>query len=99
MNIYLALLIMTLSVYSIRVLPFLLLRKEITNRWLRSFLFYVPYVTLAVMTFPAMITATEHIQSGIAALVVGLLVAFFNGNLFNVALASCATVFLTNLFL
>ncbi len=99
MNIYISLFIMILSVYMIRVLPFLLLRKEITNRWIRSFLFYVPYVTLAVMTFPAMITATDHIQSGIAALIVGLVVAFFNGNLFNVAIASCVTVFITNLFL
>lgn len=99
MNTYIALLIMCLTVYCIRLLPFLLLRGEIKSRWLRSFLYYVPYVTLAVMTFPAIITATESLWSGIAALTVGLLVAWFQGDLFVVALSCCATVFLTGLFL
>ena len=73
--------------------------KEITNPWLRSFLYYVPYVTLAVMTFPAIITATGNIWSGIAALVVGLLTAWFVGDLFVVAVSCCAAVFLTGFFL
>jgi len=81
------------------MLPFLVFRKEITNPWLRSFLYYVPYVTLAVMTFPAIITATGNIWSGIAALVVGLLTAWFVGDLFIVAVSCCAAVFLTGLFL
>ena len=74
-GIYLSLLIMCLTVYCIRMLPFLVFRKEITNRWLRSFLYYVPYVTLAVMTFPAIVTATDNIWSGIAALIVGLILS------------------------
>ncbi len=52
-NVYIALLIMCLTVYLIRLLPLLVLRREITNKRLRSFLHYVPYVTLAVMTYPA----------------------------------------------
>ena len=59
-NTWLSLLIMTLSIYAVRMLPFLLLRKNITNRFIRSFLFYVPYVTLAVMTFPAILSATAN---------------------------------------
>ena len=98
-SVYFSLLIMCLTVYCIRMLPFLVFRKEITNRWLRSFLYYVPYVTLAVMTFPAIVTATDNIWSGIAALVVGLLAAWFKGDLFFVAVSCCATVFLTGLFL
>ena len=98
-SVYFSLLIMCLTVYCIRMLPFLVLRKEITNRWLRSFLYYVPYVTLAVMTFPAIVTATDNIWSGIAALIVGLLAAWFKGDLFFVAVSCCATVFLTGLFL
>ena len=90
---------MCLTVYCIRMLPFLVFRKEITKPWLRSFLYYVPYVTLAVMTFPAIITATGNIWSGIAALVVGLLTAWFVGDLFIVAVSCCAAVFLTGLFL
>lgn len=96
-GVYLSLLIMCLTVYCIRMLPFLVFRREITNTWLRSFLYYVPYVTLAVMTFPAIITATDDIRSGIAALVVGLLTAWYKGDLFVVALSCCAAVFVTGL--
>jgi branched-subunit amino acid transport protein len=81
------------------MLPFLVFRREITNTWLRSFLYYVPYVTLAVMTFPAIITATNDIRSGIAALIVGLLTAWYKGDLFVVALSCCAAVFVTGLIL
>ena len=98
-NIYISLLIMCLAVYMIRLLPLLFLRKPITNRFIRSFLFYVPYVTLAVMTFPAIVTATDNLWSGIAALAVGLLMAWVNGDLFVVAISCCATVFFTGLFL
>ena len=96
-GIYLSLLIMCLTVYCIRMLPFIVFRKEITNTWLRSFLYYVPYVTLAVMTFPAIITATDNIWSGVAALVVGVVVAWVSGNLFLVASSACAVVFLVEL--
>ena len=96
-GVYLSLLIMCLTVYCIRMLPFLVFRREITSTWLRSFLYYVPYVTLAVMTFPAIITATDDIRSGIAALVVGLLTAWYKGDLFVVALSCCAAVFVTGL--
>ena len=98
-NVYVSLLIMCLTVYCIRLLPLLVFRREITNRWLRSFLYYVPYVTLAVMTFPAIVTATDNILSGFAALIVGLIAALFCGGLFIVAISCCATVFLTGLIL
>ena len=98
-GVYPSLLIMCLTVYCIRMLPFLVFRREITNTWLRSFLYYVPYVTPAVMTFPAIITATNDIRSGIAALIVGLLTAWYKGDLFVVALSCCAAVFVTGLIL
>lgn len=98
-NIYVSLLIMCLTVYVIRLLPFLFLRGEIKSRTIRSFLFYVPYVTLAVMTFPAILTVTDSIWSGAAALAVGLLVAWLCGDLFVVAVSCCATVFLMGLIL
>ena len=98
-NVYLSLIIMCLTVYAIRSLPLLLLRKNITNRWLRSFLYYVPFVTLAVMTFPAIIGATDKMWSGVLALVVGLIAAWVNGDLFVVAISCCLTVFVTGLFL
>ena len=85
--------------YLIRALPLTLLRREIKNRLVRSFLYYVPYVTLAVMTFPAILHATSSIWSGLAALVVGVVTAWLSGNLFLVASAACAAVFLLELFL
>ena len=62
-NIYICLLAMAIATYAIRVLPLTLIRKEITNKYIKSFLYYVPYVTLAVMTFPAILTATQSIRS------------------------------------
>ena len=54
--------------YAIRVLPLTLIRKPIQNRFIQSFLFYVPYVTLAVMTFPAIVNATQSPLAGAAAM-------------------------------
>ena len=53
---------MAIATYAIRVLPLTLIRKEITNKYIKSFLYYVPYVTLAVMTFPAILTATQSMS-------------------------------------
>ena len=58
--------------YAIRVLPLTLIRKPIRNPFIQSFLYYVPYVTLAVMTFPAIVHATQNPLAGAAALVVGM---------------------------
>ncbi len=98
-NTYLYIAIVALVTYLIRVLPLTLIRREIKNQFLRSFLYYVPYVTLAAMTFPAIIHATGSVWSGLAALVVGVLVAWFSGNLFLVAASGCVVVFLVELLL
>ena len=98
-KIYIYIFIMAAVTYLIRVLPLTLVRKKITNRTLRSFLFYVPYVTLAVMTFPAIIEATSSVWSGLAALVIGVGLAYFGVSLFGVAVCSCAAVFIIELFL
>ena len=79
-------------IYAIRVLPLTLIRKPIRSRFLRSFLHYVPYVTLAVMTFPAIVEATALPAAGIAALVIGIAVAWWGGSLITVAGACCAVV-------
>ena len=85
--------------YLIRALPMTLLRKPIKNRFIQSFLYYVPYVTLAVMTFPAILDATQSQWSGAAALIVGLIVAWLGADLFKTAVTCCAVVFLLELFL
>ena len=86
-------------IYAIRVLPLTLIRKPIKSVFIRSFLYYVPYVTLAVMTFPAIIRATDVPAAGIAALVVGVIAAWWKGNLLQVAAACCAVVFVLELVL
>ena len=70
-SIYLYIAIMAGVSFLIRTLPLTLIRRPITNRFLRSFLFYVPYVTLAVMTFPAIVQATQSPLAGALALVLG----------------------------
>ena len=85
------------TVYAVRVLPLTLIRKPIRSRFIRSFLHYVPYVTLAVMTFPAIVEATTVPIAGVAALAVGVGVALWKGNLLTVSAACCAVVFLIEL--
>ena len=86
-------------IYLIRVLPLTLIRRPIRSRFLRSFLYYVPYVTLAVMTFPAIVEATNVPLAGVAALAVGIAVSWFNGSLLTVAAACCAVVFVLEMML
>lgn len=94
MSIYIYVLVMAVTTYLIRALPLTLLKKPIRSRFLRSFLHYVPTACLTAMTFPAILTATDHVISGAAGLVVGVLLALKNKSLIVVAVASCATVFI-----
>lgn len=96
-NVLLAILVMAAVTYLIRVLPLVLIRREIKNRYIRSFLYYVPYVTLSVMTVPAIFFATGSIWSAAAALVVATLLSLLRCKLPLVALCACVTVFLVEL--
>ena len=98
-NSYLAIFVMFLTIYAVRALPLTLLRKEITNPFIRSFLYYVPYVTLSVMTFPAILQATQTPLSGALALAIGLILSYVGAGLFPVACSCCAIVFIAELFL
>ena len=98
-RIYLYILVMAGVTYLIRVLPLTLIRKEIKNTYIRSFLYYVPYVTLSVMTFPAILTATASVWSAVTAQVIAIFLAYKGKSLFIVSLAACTAVFLTELFL
>ncbi|MBE6531525.1 MAG: AzlD domain-containing protein [Ruminococcaceae bacterium] len=98
-NVYIYIFGMALVTYLIRALPLTLIRSEIKNRFIRSFLYYVPYVTLAVMTFPAIIEATQTPIAGLAALVVAVVMAWLGQGLFPVAIMSSVTVFVLELFL
>ena len=96
---YIYIAVLALVSYTIRSLPLTLIRKPIKNQFIQSFLYYVPYVTLSVMTFPAIVHATQSPVSGALALVVGIAAAWFGANLFQVSVACCAVVFVIELFL
>lgn len=95
MKIYLYILTMALTTYLIRVLPLTIFRKPIRSRFLRSFLHYVPYCCLTAMTFPAILTSTDTILSGAAALIVGILLAYRGKSLLTVSVSASAAVMLT----
>lgn len=96
-NIWIYIVVMAGVSFLIRDIPFTLFRKEIKNNFIRTFLYYVPYVTLAVMTFPSILKATENSMAALAAFVVGILAAWFGAGLFKVAVLCCATVFVLEL--
>ena len=94
MSIYTYIIAMALTTYLIRVLPLTVFRKPIKSRFMKSFLHYVPYACLTAMTFPGILYDTAYMASGIAALIVAVVLAFRGKSLLTVALASCAAVFI-----
>ena len=98
-NVYIYIACMAVVTYLIRVLPLTLVRGEIKNVYIRSFLYYVPYVTLSVMTFPAIMDATESPLAGLAALAAGMALAWHGASLVKVAIACGTVVFVLERFL
>ena len=99
MSIYVYIFAMALTTYLIRVLPLTIFRKPIRSRFLRSFLHYVPYACLAAMTFPAILSSTATMLSGVAALIVGIVLAYRGRGLMVVALSSSAAVLIVEFIL
>ena len=95
-DIIICILLAIITTNLIRVLPMTLIKGRIRNVYLRSFLYYVPYVTLAVMTFPAIVETTLSPLSGIIALVVGIVAAWRGAGLFPVAIICCAIAYLAD---
>ena len=98
-NIPLYLVVAALTIYAVRAIPLTLIRRELKSPFLRSFLYYVPYVTLAVMTFPAILSATGSPVSAAIGFAAGLVLAYVDGNLFRVAIGACAAVLVSELIL
>lgn len=85
--------------YIIRAIPLVLFRKKITNRFIISFLHYIPYAVLSAMTIPAIFSSTASPISAVTGMIIGVIVAFFDRGLLTVALASCAGVFICELIM
>ncbi len=98
-SIFIYILIASVVSLLIRAVPTTVLRRQITNTFVRSFLYYVPYVTLSVMTFPAITEVTKNPAAGYAALIVGIIVAWFRKNLFETAIVCCLAVLLVEAFM
>lgn len=83
--------------YLVRMLPIVIFRKKIKNRFIMSFLHYMPYAVLAAMTFPAVFSSTGSPVSAIAGVIIALILAFFEKGLVTVALSACAAALLTEI--
>lgn len=96
---FIYLLIVALTTYLIRAIPFSLITKKVTNKYVKSFLYYIPYTVLAAMTIPAALYVTGSIYSSIAGLLVALIVAIKKSNLTLVALAACVGSFIVEIIM
>ena len=92
-NVYIYIIIMALTTFMIRVLPLTLIRKEIKNEIIRSFLYYVPYAVLSAMTFPAIFSSTGTYPSAVAGCAAAVILAYFRKGLLTVAVGAAAAVF------
>lgn len=93
-NIYIYIFVMAGVTYLIRMLPLALSKKKITNRYIKSFLYYVPYACLAAMTFPAVLHSTANLYSALVGLIVAVIAAYRGKSLLTVALFACVAVFI-----
>ena len=93
-NIYIYIFLMAGVTYLIRMLPLTLIRREITNKYIKSFLYYVPYATLAAMTFPDILSSTASQVSAFVGFIVALIMAFCEKSLLVVAASGCVVVFI-----
>ena len=96
---FLYLLLMSGSTYLIRVLPFIAIRHKIHNRFIRSFLYYIPYAVLTAMTIPAIFTATQSVISACVGLAAAVILSLRKCSLTTVALVACLAVYLTELII
>ena len=97
MKFFLYLLVMAGVTYLVRMIPLVLIKKKVTNRFIRSFLYYVPYSVLAVMTVPAIFSATSYLISAVIGFAVALILAYMEKSLIVVASSACVAVLVTEL--
>jgi len=96
---WLYLLVMAGITYLIRMIPLVLVKKKIKNKFALSFLYYIPYAVLSVMTIPAIFYATSYKISAVAGFVVAVFLSYFEKSLLKVAAFSCLSVFLVELII
>lgn len=95
--IYLA--VMAGVTYLVRMIPLVLIKEKIKNKFLLSFLHYIPYTVLSVMTVPAIFYATDNPITAAAGFAVAIIAALLKGSLVQVAALSCVGVFVAEIIL
>lgn len=85
--------IMSVVTYSTRAIPIILMKKQIQSRFIKSFLYYIPFAVLASMTFPSILYSTGDFSTGLAGLIIGVMLAYFNRGLMTVATLSVLSVY------
>lgn len=98
-NVYIYILVMAAVTYLIRMLPLALIRRQINSPFVKSFLYYVPYATLAAMTFPAILNSTASIASAAVGFLVAIILSYKEKSMITVALVACAAVFIAERFI
>ena len=93
------LLVMALVTYAVRAIPLVLVKKKIENTFVLSFLHYMPYAVLSVMTVPAVFYSTGNVYSALAGVAVALVLAFFKRSLLLVAASASAAVLICELMM
>ncbi len=91
--------VMAVVTYLVRMLPMVIFRNKIKNRFIKSFLYYMPYAVLAAMTFPAVFFSTGNVVSATVGVAVALLLALFEKGLVTVAVSSCVAVLVTDILM
>lgn len=99
MNNYIYILVMALTTYLIRMIPLIIFKDEIKNKFIKSFLYYVPYACLMAMTFPSIFHSTSSVLSAVSATIIAITLALNNKSMLIVAVASCITVLIIELFI
>lgn len=94
-----AVILMAVVTYIPRVLPLVLVKNKLNSRFLRSFLYYVPFAVLGAMTFPSILYSTQHISSAVIGMIVAVALAYFEKNLLTVAISAIVTVYVCELII
>ena len=96
-NFWIYLAVMAVVTYLTRMIPLVLVKKKIKNRFICSFLYYIPYAVLSVMTIPAIFYAVENKVSAAVGFIVALIIAYFEKGLVVVASIACLVVLLSEI--
>ncbi len=98
-NLVLNLIVMAGITYLIRMVPLALVRGKIKSKFIKSFLFYIPYAVLAAMTFPSVFYSTGSVIPAVCATAVAVGLAYLEKGLLTVAITSCAVAYVVDLIM